>query len=976
MGRLFVRNIEVAVSENIVPSFNYNILDITNPSAKQANYSKTIKIPASKEINEVFDRIFDLGTSLSTFNPNKKEPAIYFSNESEVFNGHLKLVSIDKNLANDTCFYNVELYGELSTLFKDIGEKLVVGNENPSDDIDFSEWNHELNFTNVTNSWATSNIKSGVAVGLVGGEGYRYFLGDYGKDSEFFLSQGGGYDQEKQFSVQNMKPLFFRYEMLKKIFTKAGWAWDSNFFEGNLFKKIAHPTNVEKIMLTQTQIDNNKFYVNDNTTPSNTISLVLIAGTQMLLPASITPPYPIIHNNETAPPFYDTGGNNNTTTGKFITPLQASYLVTYQCNVRIQKNTSNPALAGLVSCDGYVRISLEKEVSLGVWSTVYYEDQVFQVTGLNIEQPFQITTEVYDAPSTTYRIVVSLADTMIYWSMSMTSGSVGVLVKDSYLYVRLKSNEVVDGSGVAYDFNQILPRNKKQKDYLIDSIREFNLWMTQSKTLDKTMIIEPYEDWFTNQSEDWTEIRDIAKGEIHKPMASLENLTYLFKAKEDSDYYNKKYTDDTREVYGQADEDIDNDFLKGEKVTELSYSPTVSVGHETNGLIIPKILTYDNGVIKPIKHNTRSLLWGGVITMDGGFWQLFSNSAGVTTYNKFPYLGHLDHPYNPTFDFLFDNPQQIYWERPNLVYTDNNLYNVYWRPFINQITDKNSRVVERYYYLSERRIRELNYRKRIFDDGHYYILTKIDEFRADSDQSVRCELLKLIDYSPFVSSGNVSLDPSNTGSGSMGSSRIASTVSNFLEESATPSGMRLAGNLKTKFVTIESDSVLPKEFFTIIKADATAGDVTITLEDTGFRFLITKVDSTANRVILVSNDATGEVNFASSYSLTGQGQTVEVIPDGINFYVSDGSTSAGGGLAESFETVNQNIKSWDAVYNYTGSTLDSIDYTAPGLTITKTFNYTGSDLTSIVLSGDTPGGIELTKTFTYSGGNLTTTIYT
>ena len=43
-------------------------------------------------------------------------------------------------------------------------------------------------------------------------------------------------------------------------------------------------------------------------------------------------------------------------------------------------------------------------------------------------------------------------------------------------------------------------------------------------------------------------------------MASLENLTYLFKAKEDSDYYNKKYTDDTREVYGQADEDIDNDF--------------------------------------------------------------------------------------------------------------------------------------------------------------------------------------------------------------------------------------------------------------------------------------------------------------------------------------------------------------------------------------------------------------------------------
>ena len=40
------------------------------------------------------------------------------------------------------------------------------------------------------------------------------------------------------------------------------------------------------------------------------------------------------------------------------------------------------------------------------------------------------------------------------------------------------------------------------------------------------------------------------------------------------------------------------------------------------------------------------------------------------------------------------------------------------------------------------------------------------------------------------------------------------------------------------------------------------------------------------------------------------------------------------------------------------------------LTIVKTFNYTGADLTSIVLSGYTPGGISLTKTLTYSAGEL------
>lgn len=887
MGRLFVRNIEVAVSENIVPSFSYNILDITNPSAKQANYSKTIRIPASKEINEVFDRIFDLGTSLSTFNPNKKEPAIYFSNESEVFNGHLKLVSIDKNLADDTCFYNVELYGELSTLFKDIGEKLVVGNENPSDDIDFSEYDHELNYTNVTNSWATSNIKSGVSVGLTGGEGYRYALIDFGKDSEYFLNNIGSYNQEMDFSVQNMKPIIFRYEMLKKIFAKAGWAWSSTFLESNLFKKICHPTNIEKLMLSTSQINDNKCYAYQSHVQYQNLSPTLYSGVSAIL--SSIPAIAVIHDDESSP-YYDVGGMNNTTTGVFTTPLQATYIITFQTLVQLENRPpTTPIGRLLVNCSGIVRLTVQQEVAPSVWSTIHYEDFNFNQTNSSpsnyLQQSFQTTCEVYNTAGTNYRCTVEMGTNTVVFNGTITNATIRENIIDSYLFVRLKSNEVLEGSGVTYDFNQILPRNKKQKDYLIDSIREFNLWMTQSKTLDKTMIVEPYEDWFTNQSEDWTEIRDIAKGEIHKPMASLENLTYLFKAKEDSDYYNKKYTDDTREVYGQADEDIDNDFLKGEKVTELSYSPTVSVGHETNGLIIPKILTYDNGVIKPIKHNLRSLLWGGLITLDGGFWKLHSLGT-IYTPTQFPYVGHLDHPYNPTFDFLFDNPQQIYWERPNLVYTDNNLYNVYWKPFINQITNKNSRVVERYYYLSERRIRELNYRKRIFDDGHYYILTKIDEFRADSDQSVRCELLRLIDYSPFVSSGNVSFDPGNTGSGSIGASRIASTISSFLEESATPSGMRLAGNIKTKFVTIDRDSVLPKEFFTIIKADATANNVTITLEDVGHEFTITRIDSTVvNSVNLVSYDATGTVDFVSTYSLTNQGETVVVIPDGKNFYL-------------------------------------------------------------------------------------------
>ena len=73
MGRLFIRNIEVDMVEDVNTSLNYSLLDIQNPVNKQTNYSKSIKLPATNPINQIFEYIFNLDVTLSTFNPNKKE---------------------------------------------------------------------------------------------------------------------------------------------------------------------------------------------------------------------------------------------------------------------------------------------------------------------------------------------------------------------------------------------------------------------------------------------------------------------------------------------------------------------------------------------------------------------------------------------------------------------------------------------------------------------------------------------------------------------------------------------------------------------------------------------------------------------------------------------------------------------------------------------------------------------------------------
>lgn len=75
---------------------------------------------------------------------------------------------------------------------------------------------------------------------------------------------------------------------------------------------------------------------------------------------------------------------------------------------------------------------------------------------------------------------------------------------------------------------------------------------------------------------------------------------------------------------------------------------------------------------------------------------------------------------------------------------------------------------------------------------------------------------------------------------------------------------------------------------------------------------------------------------------------------------------------DSFESVSQNLNADGATLAYSGGVLSSITYTSG---VIKTLNYAGGNLTSIVLSGATPGGIDLTKTLSYTGSDLTGIAY-
>lgn len=80
-------------------------------------------------------------------------------------------------------------------------------------------------------------------------------------------------------------------------------------------------------------------------------------------------------------------------------------------------------------------------------------------------------------------------------------------------------------------------------------------------------------------------------------------------------------------------------------------------------------------------------------------------------------------------------------------------------------------------------------------------------------------------------------------------------------------------------------------------------------------------------------------------------------------------------IEHTFETVNKNLPSSDATLTYDANDdLVEVEYSS-GVIKTLTYNAEG-DLTTVVLSGDTPENIMLTKTLGYDGtGNLVSVTY-
>ena len=659
---LFIDNNIVELSDDVAVALNFLIADIAEPENRKADYSKTINLPGSEKINKLFSHIYnvniDLTHSSASFNPNIRVSASYAVNSVELIDGYLQLKKV--NIKDGCISYEVNIFGRNANLFNDIGEALL-------NELDISTFNHNWTLRNEQDSWATSIIEGGVPVPFALGNGYVYPMIDYGYD-----------ETETEWSVENFLPAIYAKTYLDKIFESAGYTYNSTFFDSNYFKSLIIPAS-NNLKPTTQQIEDRKCIINtatlqtlttgvpfgfqlydtsfDNAVqdnlgqsgipPASTTITIAQSGLYNILGeanynAVFTPSVAGVSVNAMrqirATLFIRINGTttinstyininatnpftNSYTTAINPTPPDANYF----------PGTFNPASVSIVHRNGY-------QLNAGDTVTLLLRFETLAIPGV---------------PYTGFLFQDAATPTTNY------NGTFDLNINAADLRVIPVSSNLIEGNSI--DLNTVIPKKIKQREFLKSIINMHNLYIQPQRENPKVLDIEPRDDFYTTDVVDWSGKLDTLNDILIEPLGALKFRDFEFSYKADKDYYNALYEDTYDEVYGYRRIILDNEFLKGTKKVELSFSPTPLIGDFDNDRIYPEIFKTDSANNKvQMDSNIRILYYGGLKPTNNS-WLHTSTVVADFTRVDYPYAGHLDDAYNPTIDLNFGLTKEVYY---------------------------------------------------------------------------------------------------------------------------------------------------------------------------------------------------------------------------------------------------------------------------------------------------------------------------
>jgi hypothetical protein len=678
----------------------YSIGDIEDVTKQRGSFSKTITLPNTPTNRACFAYAYNIQSFVGGFQPNKRIRAAMWEDGVQVFSGVLQLLSMSKT--KGTVTYEVGLFTDNVSLFKAIEGNMLVNTAG------VTGMNHTPTSGHVSGTWTASGaLSSGYVYGVVDAAGFTDIL-----------NQGGGWFQAPWW---RLGPSIYVKKMVDLIFTEAGFRYSSTFFNSSLFNKLVipyaagtMPINLSGSNILAQSTGNVNFMEDANTT--------------------------ILFSKDTPAPFYDNPGYWVASSSTFVAPA-----VPTRWNVDVTLTVSgNFAVGAGFTCNMSIRNITDSTDNAVITNINARTQQQFIVRFQNVTIPANTTANIGFVITQDISVLQTqfsiLSGATVQWTCLENPQSIGVL-----------------------DMRTALPADVKQSDLLQDLQKMFNLQFMPDPQDPKLLYIEPWKDFYSSGSLDWTQKADenaeqnITNGDPN----AYTNV--MFKYKDMGDYLSKTYKQSyplAREGYGGRIFNTSNFYGKGDKVVETLCGTLIPASFSTDK-IVGRTWDIDgtlaSGTVKALQTGYRLAQYNLIEGQTEWAYQygVSGNTALSVGILRMPFVSHIDNPYAPNVDLAFGQPRLVYYNAVNAsgspyAYTNNNLYNTYWLNYINETVSQEALQLELTMMLSSVDIYQLDFRKPIYYGGIRWRLLEIRDYLVGQMKPCRVTLRRILNLADFA----------------------------------------------------------------------------------------------------------------------------------------------------------------------------------------------------------------------------------
>ena len=536
----------------------------------------------------------------------------------------------------------------------------------------------ELDFSAYNHVYSITNI-TGSWANENAGAGYYYPHIDYGTYSS----------NKKDWQYGTFRPALFVKQYLEKIFAANGYTYECDLFNTDRFKRLIIPHNQKRLVST--------------------------SSSQLKVKANATTLDPIADDIEV---LYQTGSLGNFTSvdnRTFVWAGVTSTIVNITSSIYVQAYSYNTG--------GYFNKKLTLQLLKNDIAIKEIDIYYIGVYDLNIDN-----------------ISLAIGDTLALKIINLESGE-SITYQSSLLAQSIGGTLVPVSLGDNISINDAIPKNILQKDFFASILKLFNLYVDENRFEEKHLIIKPYVDYYDGSVEDWSDKVDRGKPIKVKPMSELNSRYYLFKYKDDSDYWNDLYKKRYNEGYGSRIFDSEYEFSKETENVELIFAPTPLLGYAGEEKIYSTIFKQSNAIEETIDSVIRIMIAKKVTGVAS--YNILNGATVLTSQTVYGYAGHFNDPDSVSNDLNFGAPKELFFTLVSGALNVNQ-FNVYYSPYMAEITDKDSRLLTCNVKLNDVDIFNLKFSSFKYIDGGLYRLIKLIDYTPEANETTKAEFLRVI----------------------------------------------------------------------------------------------------------------------------------------------------------------------------------------------------------------------------------------